>query len=154
MKQLEEEKSLKAQAENADGLKDKLVLMEEKLAKMERRKSVSITMMMQQQMQKLESELATVKSQKGAGSDAKVQALEKKLLEMQNTKVTAADVNDPETRALRSHIKKIEENMMNSEKKLEEQRNKMEVERQLAQRKREEEEIYSDKEQGNEKKFY
>jgi len=77
MKQLEEEKSLKAQAENADGLKDKLVLMEEKLAKMERRKSVSITMMMQQQMQKLESELATVKSQKGAGSDAKVQALEK-----------------------------------------------------------------------------
>jgi len=114
--------------------------MEEKLAKMERRKSVSITMMMQQQMQKLESELANVKAQKGAGSDAKVQALEKKLLEMQNTKVTAADVNDPETRALRSHIKKIEENMVNSEKKLEEQRNKMEMERQMAQRKREEEE--------------
>jgi len=78
--------------------------MEEKLAKMERRKSVSITLMMQQQMQKLEEELKTVRSQSGGGSDQRVQALEKKLLEMQTAKI---DVNDPETRHLRSHIKKI-----------------------------------------------
>lgn len=62
MKQLEEEKLLRAQADNADGLRDKLILMEEKLAKMERRKSVSITLMMQQQMQKLEEELRTLRA--------------------------------------------------------------------------------------------
>jgi len=138
MKQLEEEKQMRATADNADGLRDKLVIMEEKLAKMERRKSVSITQMMQQQMQKLEEELNAVRNQKG--SDTKVAALEKKLLELQNTKVNPADVNDPETRALRSHIKKLEENMMASERKLEESRHKMEMERQLAQKKREEEE--------------
>jgi septal ring factor EnvC (AmiA/AmiB activator) len=62
MKQLEEEKQLRAQADNADGLRDKLILMEEKLAKMERRKSVSITLMMQQQMTKLEDELKTLRA--------------------------------------------------------------------------------------------
>jgi len=66
--------------------------------------------------------------------------LKKKLIELQNTKVNPADVNDPETRALRSHIKKLEENMLMSERKLEESRQKMEMERQLAQKKREEEE--------------
>jgi len=138
MKQLEEEKQMRVNADNADGLRDKLVVMEEKLAKMERRKSVSITQMMQQQMQKLEEELNAVRNQKG--SDTKVAALEKKLIELQNTKVNPADVNDPETRALRSHIKKLEENMLTSERKLEESRQKMEMERQLAQKKREEEE--------------
>lgn len=68
MKQLEEEKVLRAQADNADGLRDKLILMEEKLAKMERRKSVSITLMMQQQMQKLEEELKSVRSSGGGKS--------------------------------------------------------------------------------------
>lgn len=66
MKQLEEEKQLRAQADNADGLRDKLILMEEKLAKMERRKSVSITLMMQQQMTKLEDELKTLRAGGGA----------------------------------------------------------------------------------------
>jgi len=77
MKQLEEEKQMRVNADNADGLRDKLVVMEEKLAKMERRKSVSITQMMQQQMQKLEEELNAVRNQKG--SDTKVAALEKKI---------------------------------------------------------------------------
>lgn len=66
-----------------------------------------------------------------------MQALEKKLLEMQNAKI---DVNDPETRHLRSHIKKLEEQMMASERALEDQAQKMEMERRLAQKKREEEE--------------
>lgn len=66
-----------------------------------------------------------------------MQALEKKLLEMQNAKI---DVNDPETRHLRSHIKKLEEQMLQSERSLEEQAQRMEMERRMAQKKRDEEE--------------
>lgn len=61
-KQMEEEKALQAQAEKADVLRDKVIMMEDKLRKMENRKSVSITMHMQQQMQKLEEELRSVRA--------------------------------------------------------------------------------------------
>lgn len=62
MKQMEEEKTLSQQAEKADVLRDKVIMMEDKLKKIENRKSVSITMHMQQQIQKLEEELRSVKS--------------------------------------------------------------------------------------------
>src|SRR5689334_13034926 len=121
-------------------MKDKLLLMEEKLAKMERRKSVSITMMMQQKMQEVEQQLASLR-QGGPGDANKVAVLEKKLVEMQNTKVNPSMVNDPETRALRSQIKRMEEAMTSAEKKMEADRLRLEEEReqQVMKRQREEE---------------
>jgi len=140
MKELEDEKNLRKSEEHSDAMKDKLLLMEEKLAKMERRKSVSITMMMQQKMQEVEQQLATLR-QGGPGDASKVAALEKKLVEMQNTKVNPSMVNDPETRALRSQIKRMEEAMMSAEKKMEADRLRLEEEReqQVMKRQREEE---------------
>lgn len=139
MKQLEEEKKLKESEEHTDTMRDKLLLMEEKLAKMERRKSVSITMMMQQKMQQVEEELSRLKSTGGGGNQ--VADLEKKLVEMQNTKVNPSMINDPETRALRSHIKKMEDAMLAAEKKMEADRLRLEEEReqQVIKRQREEE---------------
>jgi len=110
--------------------------MEDKLAKMEKRKSVSISLHMQQQMANMETEMKKLRQAGGVGSDQKVAVLEKQILEMQNAKI---DVNDPETRHLRSHIKKLEEQMNASERALEEQAQRMELERRLAQKKREEE---------------
>jgi hypothetical protein len=136
-----EQKKLVAAEDQGSALKEKLLLMEEKLQKMERRKSVSITMMMQQKMQEVEAQLQTLRVQGGGGgNDSKVAALEKKLLELQNTKVTPAMVNDAETNALRGHIKKLEESMRLAEQKMEEQRMKVEQERMMAWKKRQEEE--------------
>jgi len=151
MKQLEEEKKIKESEEHNDVMRDKLLLMEEKLAKMEKRKSVSITMMMQQKMQQVEEQLSTLRNTGGGGSSSKIQELEKKLVEMQNTKVNPAMINDPETRALRSHIKKMEDAMLAAEKKMENDRMRLEEERKLQLEKRQrEEEAYRKKAQQRE----
>eukprot|EP01127_Copromyxa_protea_P022569 TRINITY_DN815_c0_g6_i1.p1 TRINITY_DN815_c0_g6~~TRINITY_DN815_c0_g6_i1.p1 ORF type:complete len:949 (-),score=336.03 TRINITY_DN815_c0_g6_i1:196-3042(-) len=138
-----ENKKLAAAEDQGSALREKLLLMEEKLQKMERRKSVSITMMMQQKMQEVENQLQSLRIQGGGGgsnNDSKVAALEKKLLELQNTKVTPAMVNDAETNALRAHVKKLEESMRLAESKMDEQRMRVEQERMLAWKKRQEEE--------------
>jgi len=140
LQEVAEQKQMAAAEEHGDALREKLLLMEDKLAKMERRKSVSITMMMQQKMQEVEAQLNSLRVQGGGGSDAKVASLEKKLIELQNTKVTPGMVNDAETNALRSHVKKLEESMRLAETKMEEQRMKIEQERMMAWKKKQEEE--------------
>jgi len=74
---LKKKKKIREQADNADGLRDKLLLMEDKLAKMEKRKSVSISLHMQQQMANMEAEMKKLRSAGGVGSDQKVAVLEK-----------------------------------------------------------------------------
>jgi len=140
LQEVSEQKQMAAAEEHGDALREKLLLMEDKLAKMERRKSVSITMMMQQKMQEVEAQLSQLRVAGGGGSDAKVAALEKKLIELQNTKVTPGMVNDAETNALRSHVKKLEDSMRLAEQKMEEQRMKIEQERMIAWKKKQEEE--------------
>jgi hypothetical protein len=131
LRQLEEEKALAAQHDHSDVLKDKILLMEDKLRKMERRKSVSLTSVRAQQQARLEEE-------RTATTDPiKLQALEKKLLEMENCNV---QVNDLETRALRSTITKLESEWQRAENKIQEDVQRMELERRLAQKKRAEEE--------------
>lgn len=125
--------------------------MEEKLSKMEKRKSVSITMMMQQKMQQVEEQLNSLRNSGQQGSGGKIAELEKKLVEMQNTKVNPSMINDPETRALRSHIKKMEDAMLAAEKKMETDRLRLEEERKLQLEKRQrEEELYRKKAQQRE----
>jgi hypothetical protein len=116
--------------------------MEDKLNKMTNRKSVSITLHMQQQMTKLEEEIRSIKGGGGGGGggDSRVAALEKQLIQLQSQKINPSDVNDPETRALRSTMKKLEEQMLASERALEENAKQMELERRLAAKKKQEEE--------------
>lgn len=61
---------------------------------MEKRKSVSMTMMMQQKMQEVEAQLTQLRKQGGgggggtsAGGDARIKELERQLKEMSNQKV-------------------------------------------------------------------
>jgi len=121
-------------AENASALRDKLLLMEEKLAKMERRKSVTATQEMQTKMDAVEKQLAMLRSERTNGhSEAintkiaqKMQLLERQLKDMASHTIV---VNDPETVALRTHISKLEESIVHAEKRMDEQRNKIEEER-------------------------
>jgi len=133
-KEMEEERSLREAAENGGQLRDKLLLMEEKLSKMERRKSVTATQEMADKMDAVEKQLVMLRSERTNGhSDAintkiaqKMQLLERQLKEMAAHTIV---VNDPETVALRTHISKLEESIVHAEKRMEEQRNKIEDER-------------------------
>jgi len=125
--------------------------MEDKLLKMERRKSVSMTLQMQQKMDAVEKQLTMLRNERGGGhSDAtnskiaqKMQILEKQLQVMSQQKITPSMIQDEETVAMRDHIKKLEENVGLQEKKMEEQRIRMEEERQRNYEKRmKEEEVF------------
>eukprot|EP01127_Copromyxa_protea_P022563 TRINITY_DN815_c0_g3_i1.p1 TRINITY_DN815_c0_g3~~TRINITY_DN815_c0_g3_i1.p1 ORF type:complete len:628 (-),score=182.72 TRINITY_DN815_c0_g3_i1:1200-3083(-) len=146
LNEVSEAKKLAAAEDHGSAMREKLLLMEDKLKKMERRKSVSITMMMQQKMQEVEAQIQALRVQGGGGgggggsNDPKIAALEQKLLELQNTRVTPAMVNDAETNALRAQVAKLEEGMRLAEQKMEEQRMKVEQERMMAWKRRQEEE--------------
>lgn len=136
-KDLEGQKVVSQSAQEADGMRDKVLLLEEKLRKMERRKSMSMTQMMQDKMIQMEKELAMVRNQ---GQSSKVAALEQEIHKLRNTTVTPSMVNDEETVALRNHIKKLEQGMIAAEKNMETQRLRLEQERMKAMQDRQREE--------------
>lgn len=148
-KDLEAQKTVDAKAQEADGLRDKLLLMEDKLQKMERRKSMSMTMMMKEKMEQVEKQLEMLRAQGGgpaaaAGGGAEVNQkmarLEAELKKLQTTQITPAMVNDEETVALRNHIKKLEGGLLQAEKNMEAQRLRVEQERMKAMEERRKEE--------------
>eukprot|EP01124_Arcella_intermedia_P030078 TRINITY_DN6500_c0_g1_i2.p1 TRINITY_DN6500_c0_g1~~TRINITY_DN6500_c0_g1_i2.p1 ORF type:complete len:947 (-),score=247.18 TRINITY_DN6500_c0_g1_i2:91-2931(-) len=136
LREMEDEKKLRDEADNSQALREKLLAMEDKLSKMERRKSVSMTQEMQVKMEAVEKQMQMLRAEKSNGhSDAvntkiaqKMALLERQLKEMAVAKQNIV-VNDPETQALRTHISKLEETILVTEKRLEQQRTKMEEER-------------------------
>jgi len=111
--------------------------MEDKLSKMEKRKSASVTAVMQQKMEAVEKQLAVLRSEQATShTDAantkivqKMVMLEKQLQAMATQKVTPNMIQDEETIALRDHIGKMEEALALQEKRMEEQRARIEDER-------------------------
>jgi hypothetical protein len=135
---MEEEKKMKGSEEENNVLKDKLAIMEDKLEKMERRKSMSMTTMLQQKMDGVEKQLGMLRTKQGGPDDANVASkmaeLEKQLQELAKSKanINPGMIMDEETVALRNHVKKLETSVLSAEKMMEEQRRKIEEERQQA----------------------
>eukprot|EP01124_Arcella_intermedia_P025412 TRINITY_DN4546_c0_g1_i1.p1 TRINITY_DN4546_c0_g1~~TRINITY_DN4546_c0_g1_i1.p1 ORF type:complete len:1457 (+),score=497.48 TRINITY_DN4546_c0_g1_i1:44-4372(+) len=139
-KSLEEESKMKANAADSAALREKLILMEDKLAKMEKRKSTSMTQQINAKMEAVSKQLDLLKGEKGhhgGDVDAKIEKkMELLAKQLESMKTVNTPVVDEETVALRSHIAKLESNLLESEKKLEAERNKMTRERAMAQEKR------------------
>jgi len=135
--EMEAEKKMREEAEQGNTLRDKLLLMEDKLIKMEKRKSTSMTLQMQQKMEQVEKQLSMLRNERGSNHSEstntkiaqKMQLLEKQLQTMAATKFTPQMINDEETVAMRDHIKKLEESLTLQERRMEEQRTRLEEER-------------------------
>jgi len=129
LEEMEAEKKLREESDNSDTLKEKLSLMEDKLAKMERRKSVSQSQELQNKMATVEKQLSLLHNERTNGHNdsinnkiaQKMQLLEKQLHDLAAQKIV---VNDPETEGLRSQMSKLEETIVSSEKRMEDQRKK------------------------------
>jgi len=141
-------KKIREEQDQGNSLRDKLLLMEDKLAKMEKRKSTSMTLQMQQKMEQVEKQLSMLRNERASGhSDAtntkigqKMAQLEKQLQSMATTIVTPSMIQDEETIALRDHIQKLEESLQAQERRMDEQRNRLEEERKRNHEKRQAEE--------------
>uniref|UniRef100_A0A6B2KYL2 Uncharacterized protein n=1 Tax=Arcella intermedia TaxID=1963864 RepID=A0A6B2KYL2_9EUKA len=137
LQEMEAEKKMKEEQDQGGALRDKLLIMEDKLAKMEKRKSVSMSLQMQQKMEAVEKQLAILRNERGGGhSDQtnqkiaqKMSLLEKQLQAMATQKVTPQMIQDEETVAMRDHIKKLEESILLQERRMEDQRQKLEEDR-------------------------
>jgi len=148
-KDMEDSKKLNVGEEENNVLRDKLSIMEDKLEKMERRKSMSMSTMLQQKMDGVEKQLGLLRTKQGGPDDGavnnKMAELEKQLQDLAKSKanVNPSMVNDEETVALRNHVKKLETSVLSAEKMMEDQRRKIDEERQQAfeKRKKEEEEF-------------
>jgi hypothetical protein len=136
--EMEAEKKIREEQDQGNTLRDKLLLMEDKLAKMEKRKSTSMTLQMQTKMDQVEKQLSMLRNERGTNQHSdttnakiaqKMQLLEKQLQTMASTIVTPQMIQDEETVALRDHIKKLEESLTLQEKRMEDQRDKLEEER-------------------------
>jgi hypothetical protein len=145
---MDAEKKMREEQDQGNTLRDKLLLMEDKLAKMEKRKSTSMSLEMQQKMEQVEKQMAMLRNERGGNhtdtTNAKIAQkmalLEKQLQTMATTIVTPQMIQDEETVALRDHIKKLEESLTLQEKRMDDQRNRLEEERKRNHEKRQAEE--------------
>jgi hypothetical protein len=142
LEEVAQKKRLATEEDRGFAMKQQLAAMEKKLQNMERRKSVSLTMVLQQRMMDVESQLRNLRVEEGGQpkNGGRIAELEKKLEELQNTKVTPAMVNDEETNAMRSHVRRLEEGVRLAERRMEEQRLRLEEERMESWRKQQERE--------------
>jgi len=129
LKEMEAEKKLREEADNSDALKEKLSLMEDKLAKMEKRKSSSMTQDLQNKMETAEKQLSLLRTERTNGHpDAinnkiaqKMQLLEKHIHDLANQQQRVV-VNDPETDAIRGQISRLEDTIVQAERRMEDQK--------------------------------